>query len=267
MIPSWRELRTWLDQYRSRHTRRAYRADLEDATIALGPVQLADASDLSEWLKALPEGRRRRAHAAIRSYLRFGRRAGWWQQASGLALRQTIPKRLPPQVLSEAEIGHLFALERRPRNRRLLALLYYGGLRVAEAVEMRLGHLDGPVLRVAGKGDKERSVRLPDGVVALLQTAEEFMVCPLADPGRSLSTRRARAIVHEAAERIGLELGPHDLRHAHATHAVRAGCPIHILQATLGHASLKTTALYMHAAPSEGSSTYLPTFKDPNADP
>lgn len=67
-------------------------------------------------------------------------------------------------------------------------------------------------------------------------------------------------IVRRAAERAELEAGskvsPHWLRHAHATHALERGAPIHLVQATLGHASVATTGRYLHARPTDSSARY-----------
>lgn len=256
---TWRELEGWLTQYESRHTRRAYRSDLELAREALAvPVHLADVADVGRWLEDLSNGRRTRALAALRSYLRFGRDAGWWEQAPALALKTRRRERLPPRVPTEAQVGHLFECEAVPRNRRLLALLYFGALRVAEAVAVRVEDLEGSVLRFTGKGGHRRAVRLPTSVADTLEEAQDYIVSALRDPGRPLSTRRARSVVYAAAGRVGLEISPHVLRHAHATHALRAGCKVHVVRQTLGHKDIQTTAGYLHAEPTETSSSFLP---------
>ena len=63
-----------------------------------------------------------------------------------------------------------------------------------------------------------------------------------------------------AAARAGIDLpvSPHWFRHAHASHALDRGAPIHLVQATLGHASIATTGRYLHARPRDSSSRYLP---------
>ena len=67
-------------------------------------------------------------------------------------------------------------------------------------------------------------------------------------------------IVKAAAQRAGIEVpvSPHWLRHAHASHALDRGAPIHLVQATLGHASITTNGRYLHARPKESSSQFLP---------
>ena len=76
--------------------------------------------------------------------------------------------------------------------------------------------------------------------------------------GGSLDTRQVHRIVRAAGERVGVEgVSPHRLRHAHASHALERGAPIHLVQATLGHASVATTGVYLHARPTESSGRYL----------
>jgi integrase/recombinase XerD len=66
-------------------------------------------------------------------------------------------------------------------------------------------------------------------------------------------------IVRSAARRVGIEanVSPHWLRHAHASHSLDRGAPIHLVQATLGHASVATTGRYLHARPQDSSARYL----------
>jgi integrase/recombinase XerD len=77
--------------------------------------------------------------------------------------------------------------------------------------------------------------------------------------GGALTARQAQRLVDAAAKRAGLRarVSPHWLRHAHATHALERGAPIHIVQATLGHASVATTGRYLHARPTDSSARYL----------
>jgi integrase/recombinase XerD len=78
--------------------------------------------------------------------------------------------------------------------------------------------------------------------------------------GGALDPSAVRRIVYAAAKRAGLEakVSPHWFRHAHASHALDRGAPIHLVQATLGHSSVATTGWYLHARPTESSGKYLP---------
>ena len=77
--------------------------------------------------------------------------------------------------------------------------------------------------------------------------------------GGPLDQSAVHRIVKAAAERAGLsaEVSAHWLRHAHASHSLDRGAPIHLVQQTLGHASVATTGRYLHARPTESSAKYL----------
>jgi site-specific recombinase XerD len=77
--------------------------------------------------------------------------------------------------------------------------------------------------------------------------------------GLGLDCSRILQIVREAARRAGIDapVSPHWLRHAHASHALDHGAPLHLVQATLGHASVATTSRYLHARPDQSSAAYL----------
>jgi site-specific recombinase XerD len=172
------------------------------------------------------------------------------------------------RILSEADGHRLLALEPDPRNRALLRLAYAGGLRVSELVALRWRDLqardggEGQVT-VYGKGGKTRAVLLPAAVWRDLQALRAAVADdgPVfgSRKGGALTARQAQRLVDAAARRAGLRAGvsPHWLRHAHATHALERGAPIHIVQATLGHASVATTGRYLHARPTDSSARYL----------
>jgi integrase/recombinase XerD len=84
-------------------------------------------------------------------------------------------------------------------------------------------------------------------------------VFPSRRGGGHLHPTAIERIVLKAARRAGLDgrVSPHWLRHAHATHALDRGAPIHLVQATLGHASVATTGRYLHARPTDSSARYL----------
>jgi integrase/recombinase XerD len=266
---------------RSPHTQRAYRREatrfLAHPTLAgkpLGQVTLGDVQAFATALgdPAAPLGlpSQARALAAIKSLLAFGHRLGYLSFDVGGALR--LPKlknALAERILSEVDVHRLLALEPDPRNRTQLRLTHAGGLRVSELVALRWRDLqprgDSGQLAVFGKGGKTRYVLLPASVWADLQalgaagnTAPDAPVFR-SRKGGHLTARQAQRLVDAAARRAGLRAGvsPHWLRHAHATHALERGAPIHIVQATLGHASVATTGRYLHARPTDSSARYL----------
>jgi integrase/recombinase XerD len=263
---------------RSPHTQRAYRREaarfLAHAGKPLHGVTLGDvqafATALAAEAAALTPASQARALAAVKSLLAFGHRLGYLPFDVGGAVR--LPKlrsALAERILSEADVHRLLALEPAPRNRALLRLAYAGGLRVSELVALRWRDLrprdagEGQVT-VYGKGGKTRAVLLPATVWGDLQAlrgeaaADDGPVFG-SRKGGHLTARQAQRLVDAAARRAGLRAGvsPHWLRHAHATHALERGAPIHIVQATLGHASVATTGRYLHARPTDSSARYL----------
>lgn len=161
-----------------------------------------------------------------------------------------------PVVLSAEEVARLLAALS-PQQRTIAMLCYGAGLRVSEAVALCTGDIDAQrgVLRVQdGKGGKPREVMLSPKLLAELrqwwrtrrpQGQHLF-------PGRKGRPCLTRAAVHKAlvlgCKRAGIDkqVGPHALRHSFATHLVEAGTDLRAVQGLLGHASIRTTALYVH---------------------
>ena len=115
-----------------------------------------------------------------------------------------------------------------------------------------------------GKGSKTRVVLLPNTIwrelLRFRQHADlDDAVFQSRSGGGHLHPSMVERIVTKAAQRAGVEgkVSPHWLRHSHATHALERGAPIHLVQATLGHASVATTGRYLHARPTDSSSKYL----------
>jgi integrase/recombinase XerD len=263
---------------RSPHTQRADRREaarfLTHAGRPLREVTLGDvqafATALAGEAAALTPASRARALAAVKSLLAFGHRLGYLPFDVGGAVRlPRLRSALAERILSEADVHRLLALEPAPRNWVLLRLASAGGLRVSELVALRWRDLrprdnrEGQVT-VYGKGGKTRAVLLPAAVwrdllaLRVATSADAGPVFP-SRKGGPLTARQAQRLVDAAARRAGLRAGvsPHWLRHAHATHALERGAPIHIVQATLGHASVATTGRSLHARPTDSSARYL----------
>lgn len=149
----------------------------------------------------------------------------------------------------------------RLRDRALLELLYATGARVTEIVQLDVDDLaHGDVLRVRGKGAKERIV--PVGSYAraavdayLARARPELSRRGRATPrlflgarGAPLSRQSAWLVIQQAAERAGLtaHVSPHTLRHSFATHLLQGGADVRVVQELLGHASVATTQIYTH---------------------
>lgn len=150
------------------------------------------------------------------------------------------------------------------RNTALLELLYACGLRVAEVSTLTLDRLDlrAALVRVIGKGDKERMVPLHDRAVVLLEQYCTLVRPQLANPsspayvflstrGNQMNTNAIRLVFKEALRRAGLDesLTPHVMRHTFATDLLAGGVDMRSVQEMLGHASLSTTQIYTHLTP------------------
>jgi integrase/recombinase XerD len=266
----------WLSMKSSAHTRRAYAAD---AARFLGfiqkPLAWATLMDLQAWAGHLGEGglapaTQNRALTAVKSLLSFAQQTGYLPFNAGAAVKLQ-PQRdgLAQRILEESEVARLIEAAPEGRNRVLLKLLYVSGIRVSEACGLLWGDAmprkEGGQVTVYGKGGKTRTVLLKPKVWLQLLSikGDATGVDPIfrsRKGGGALDVSQVRRIVYAAARKAGLEqkVSPHWMRHAHASHALDRSAPIHLVQATLGHASVSTTGRYLHARPTESSSFYLP---------
>lgn len=203
---------------------------------------------------------------SLRNLFRFLRERG--AVTTEIAAALDLPKliRYLPETLTEEEVDRLLAAfpGQEPlelRNTALLETFYATGARVSEVAGLRLEAVDlkAGVLRVVGKGNKERLVMMGrTGVAALkryLELGRPVLVGPrtggevfLGRHGRRLTTTRLWAVVKEAMARAGIEKNvyPHMLRHSFATHLLGRGADLRVIQELLGHASITTTQIYTH---------------------
>jgi integrase/recombinase XerD len=269
-------LELWLHE-RSRHTQRAYRADVGRFRAWAGkPLWAVTLTDLQAFARTLEgaDASRYRSLSAVKSLLAFGHRLGYLPFDVGRALRlPSVRNRLNERILSEADLHRILGLEPNPRNRAMLTLLYASGVRVSELCTLAWRDLqangEGGEITVFGKGSVTRSVQLPPSVWQLLLTLRPKDPDPSDPVFRSRKQTKNRGflqpiavlrVVRSAAKRAGIALpvSPHWFRHAHASHALDRGAPIHLVQATLGHATVTTTGRYLHARPQDSSSRFLP---------
>jgi integrase/recombinase XerD len=265
-------VRTWLHGH-SPHTQRAYSADVARfnafARKPLRSVTLTDLQSFADCLAGLAPASRYRTLSAIKSLLAFGRRIGYLPFDVGGPLRlPTMQNRLAERILSETDVHRMLSLEANERNRALLILLYGSGVRVSEVCGLCWRDVqaaaNGVQITVFGKGGKTRAIHLPESIAKLLSSLRDDAEdrAPVFRSRKNCALRPAAVwrIVRRAAARAGIDLpvSPHWLRHAHASHALDRGAPIHLVQATLGHRSITTTGRYLHARPSESSSRFLP---------
>lgn len=255
------------------HTQTAYGHDatqfLDFAGVGLREVTLRMLQGYADSIAELADSTRNRKISAIRSLLSFTHRMGYTAFNVGAPLRAPkVKNRLAERILSEPDIQRVIALEPNSRNRVLLTLLYASGGRVSEICDLTWADAqerkDGGQVTLYGKGGKTRVVLLSKSTWSALgsirDSAEDKAPIFVSRKLRGhLDASQVHRIVRTAAERagIGKNVSPHWFRHAHASHALDRGCPIHLVQATLGHASVATTGKYIHARPTESSAKFL----------
>jgi site-specific recombinase XerD len=163
-----------------------------------------------------------------------------------------------PSVLSKDEIKKILAMEKNPKHRLLLMLVYSSGLRVSEAVTLKKEHIDlsRKVIYIkTGKGRKDRCTLLSEKAALFIgEYCNFYNIQTWLFPGQPatshLSIRSAQRIFDKASLHAGItkKTSIHGLRHTFATHLLESGIDIRYIQTLLGHASLRTTERYTHVA-------------------
>jgi integrase/recombinase XerD len=268
----------WMEKGLSDNSLSSYRRDLRQfhdwlAQTRNSTITRADRSSLQAYLGArLQQGQSPRSTArfmsCVRGFYHFLLREGRITVDPTLDVDSPRLGRPLPKSLSEQEVDSLLqapdldsALELRDRT--MLELLYACGLRVTELTSLQLVQvsLNQGVVRVFGKGNKERLV--PMGEEALLWL-QRYLAGPRAELLKGIPcdvvfpSRRGRQMTRQTfwyrikiyARRAGIkkELSPHTLRHAFATHLLNHGADLRVVQLLLGHSDLSTTQIYTHVA-------------------
>ena len=167
-------------------------------------------------------------------------------------------------MLSKAEVKRILGCVRRQRHRVCLSTIYACGLRLGEGISLRVEDIDSErmVLSVRqGKGRKDRSVPLPERILSMLREywcthKHPVWLFPIAyrrgpvlpTAKRCMAPRGISKAFQKARGESGIKKPAtiHTLRHSYATHLLEAGVPLRVIQAYLGHASIQTTAIYLH---------------------
>ncbi len=240
-----------------RHVIRSYLASLIDAKTASGSIA--------------------RKLSTLRSFYRYLAQTGRVRVNPCEGMRGPKRERRLPSFLSEEEVSALVVAPEEDtaqgvRNRALLELLYAAGIRVGEVFNLNVGDLelsaDGGLMRVRGKGNKQRIVLvgrpaslalkryLRQARPRLAKGAQEALF--LNRDGERLSMRAVQTIVRKAALASGLDkwIHPHLLRHTFATHMLDGGADLRVVQELMGHASANTTQVYLHVTEARQRQVY-----------
>lgn len=269
----------WSERGLSQNTLAAYGRDLKawahwlESECSLS-LLLADASVLQKYLAAKgKEGAKAssmaRVLSSLRRFYRYQVRQGSMMEDPTALIDAPRIGRSLPNTLSESQVDdlleapdtdHMLGL----RDRAMLELLYASGLRVSELINLDLSqvNLQMGVVRVIGKGNKERLVPLGDVAVdwvnEYLSISRPQLMQGQGVCDQAFVTRRGKGMTRQAfwylikryAVNAGIEqsLSPHTLRHAFATHLLNHGADLRVLQMLLGHSDLSTTQIYTHIA-------------------
>lgn len=209
-------------------------------------------------------------------------RFGFVNKAATLSFPK-IEKKLPV-YLTEEEIKHLFDIANKDnsfrgiRNKVMLSLLYASGMRVSELVSTKLEqiHFDTGFIAIMGKGNKERMVPIPQNVLDLIRFYLDTVYDKLL-PKSAVETRRVYlfpisyqkqlkpisrqqfwSLLKQLIKKSGIKknISPHTLRHSLATHLLKKGASIRLLQALLGHEQVTTVQIYTHLEDSQLRKVY-----------
>ncbi len=267
----------WMEHGLSDHTLNAYRSDLLGLALWLNEQDAtlpgARRDQILGYLAArVGEGARPRTTArllsSLRRYYRYLVREGRISKDPSAQIEGPRLGRPLPDTLSEADVEALLAapdvqVTLGLRDRAMLEVVYAAGLRVSELVSLtrEQANLQQGVVRVMGKGSKERLVPLGEEALGWLQryleegrpalsrgsdTSHLF----LSRQGRGMTRQTFWHRIKQLAAQAGIHkhLSPHSLRHAFATHLLNHGADLRVVQMLLGHSDLSTTQIYTHVA-------------------
>ena len=267
----------WMERGLSQNTLGAYRADL--MTLARGlaekqkSIEVADKADLLAFIAGRVEGGAKprstaRQLSSFRRFFRYIMREGVRDTDPTSDIEMPRIGRSLPKTLTEDEVESLLSAPNTDeplghRDRAMLELLYATGLRVSELINLKQSQINfnQGVLRIVGKGDRERLIPLGDESQRWLR---DFIDGPRMEillerqTDYLFPTRRGDRMTRQAfwhiikryAQKAGVrkKMSPHSLRHAFATHLLNRGADLRVVQLLLGHSDLSTTQIYTHVA-------------------
>lgn len=217
------------------------------------------------------------------SLFSFAVKTGHLQKNIVTAIDRIKPEnRLYTKVLSREQIEQMILKEPSNRNKLIIELLYMTGIRVEELTKLKLdsfreiksGSEQKITMLVEGKGKKFRTLNVPQKTYEKLKAywdennlfpEESCFLSRNKNDGfsKGLTTTQIFRIIKTAAKNASLSSSPspHWIRHTSATHAIENGAPIHVVQVSLGHESIKTTGKYLDIRPEKSVGSYLSPIK------
>lgn len=241
----------------------------------------SDTEDLEKYLKYIKNLESTTvAHkiTSIKSYFNYNIKRGVVSvNPADKVSRPKLTKHLP-EYLTEEEVGKLLDVEVKSpydyRNKTILELLYSSGIRISELVNIKTPNYDSEecLIRIMGKGSKERIVPLGDYAVNIMN---DYMnnYRPLINKkhtdyvfvnnrGDKISRQFIFKVIKKEALKKGIkkDISPHTLRHTFATHLLKNGADLRIIQELLGHENISTTQIYTHVTNNKLKSDYETYF-------
>ncbi|NOZ38518.1 MAG: site-specific tyrosine recombinase XerD [Gammaproteobacteria bacterium] len=269
----------WMERGLSENTLSAYRQDLQQFEDWLGQragshhLLEVSADDIRSYLDArckrqISVRSNARLISSLRNFYRYLYREKSIHADPTLLIDSPRQGRSLPKSLSETDVEALLAAPDTStvlglRDRCMLEVLYACGLRVSELIGLELAevNLRQGVLRINGKGDKQRLVPLGDEAIDWLEkyqdearprllTGRQCEVLFVSRRGQGMSRQAFWQLIKRYAGPAGIDkrLSPHTLRHAFATHLLNNGADLRVVQMLLGHSDLSTTQIYTHVA-------------------
>lgn len=269
----------WLSDGLARNSIESYRRDILQLDTwlrksARPPIDRAGAEDLQAFLAHRIEERHSsprstaRLTSALKRFYQYLMQEKIIREDPGCRLESPKLTRGLPKSLSEQDVEALLASPDTTtplglRDKAMLEMLYASGLRVTELVTLKAAQLslEMGVVRVMGKGSKERLVPLGESAADVLQsylrTARiEILAGQKSDDlfvtgrGRAMTRQMFWHLIKRHASTAGIRapISPHTLRHAFATHLINHGADLRVVQLLLGHADITTTQIYTHVA-------------------
>ncbi len=231
-------------------------------------VLRVDKDDIRGYVKSISNNERTsqsRKLSSLRTFFEFLVRKGYLNASPMDGVEGPKLGRYLPDVLSVEEVEKLIEIEPSDdftfRNRTILELLYSTGLRISELVGLKLENvnLDMALIKVMGKGSKERIIPINDYTLEFLEKyikevrprmlkgiQTDYLF--LNNHGKVISRQAVFLMIKKRAGEIGLkkDISPHTLRHSFATHMLQNGADIRFIQELLGHSDVSTTEIYTH---------------------
>ena len=255
----------WLSG-RTANTVRAYRSDIDRFRChiikPMRQVTAADIIDFAETLANLATATQHRKLSVVKSLFSYALKLGYIRLDPAAALR--LPKPISDRaskLLSVSAIQSVIAASKPGRDRLICRCLYLTGCRESELIGLQASDVrqtsSGYALTITGKGSKVRHIAILERLACDLMAHRDHGTIFQSVRGKALDPSTIYRLVRAAGEAAGHSVTPHLIRHAHASHALDAGASLPVVRDSLGHGSLQTTSIYLHARPEDGAGLYL----------